>query len=208
MNLLDCLAPFIALVHAFANDDAMQRRYSAQAFAATLEQCIRDAHARARALGIAADDVAEGLFAVAAWADETLLGLDWCAGVQWPAQLLQRRLFGVNDAGIGFFHRLQGIARGRSAVREVYLACLVLGFRGRHAFDDNPRALDATMHANHLLLEDDGVTARTESPPMARCSAQPSGVAARWAGWWIPMLALLLWAVLVNRLLVLGWWMG
>lgn len=208
MNLLDCLAPFITLVHAFANDHAMQRRYSARAFAAALEQCIRDAQARARASGVTADDFAEGMFAVAAWADEILLGLDWCARAQWPMQFLQRRLFGVNDAGIGFFHRLQRIERGRSAVREVYLACLMLGFRGRHAFDDGPHALDATIHANHLLLEDGAATARAEAPPAARCLARSRGVAARLAWWWIPLLALLLWAGLVNRLLVHDGWMG
>ncbi len=205
MNLLDCLAPIVALLVGLMEDVAKQRRYSAKAFAATLERCIRDVHAQAGALRITADDFTEGLFAVTAWADEALRRLDWCEGQQWPSQFLQRRLFGLSDAGIEFFERLRRLEHGRPAVREVYLACLALGFRGRYAFDCDMHAITATRQIQQRILDADDPPCDA-APAQPRPASRARGAARRWVWWYGPLLVLLAWAVLVNRLLVHGAW--
>lgn len=84
-----------------------------------------------------ADDVA---YALAAHADEVMLAR---AGAReaWLPRLMQLALFGENNAGDGFFVRLDGIRRdpSRGDVLLVYFVLLSLGFRGRHAGRDVAR---------------------------------------------------------------------
>jgi type VI secretion system protein ImpK len=85
--------------------------------------------------GFAEKDFEEALFAVSAWVDETLLTSGWERRDGWRPVRLQRRLFATSTAGEEFFERLDTLEQGREDVREVYAACLRLGFTGRYHTD-------------------------------------------------------------------------
>lgn len=89
----------------------------------------------AREAGHSDDDIAEARYAVCAWIDESILDSSWEQRTRWQRDLLQRAYYQSSDAGERFFARLAALDKSRRAVREVYYLCLVLGFRGRYAFD-------------------------------------------------------------------------
>ena len=92
----------------------------------------------ARALGIAADDVAAAKYAFCAAADEIILRSSLDIREAWQKQPLQLRVFGDQLAGEHFFQRLDALrARGQVhlAALEVFHLCLLLGFQGRFALE-------------------------------------------------------------------------
>lgn len=138
MPLVDYFTPLLAIVREFQKapkDDA-----------ATLMSCLDTEIARARRQAIddgrRTDDFEAALFPVAAWADETLLSLNWPGARDWTKNLLQRRYFNLSTAGIEFFNRLDQLERDANELREVYFLCLCLGFQGRYSYDRNPKALN------------------------------------------------------------------
>ena len=92
---------------------------------------LTEAQRQALEQGHAADDLRQALFAVVAWVDEALLTSGWADAEGWRRHLLQRQHFGVSNAGVAFFERLNQVDAGNAAVEEVYLMCLALGFQGR-----------------------------------------------------------------------------
>jgi type VI protein secretion system component VasF len=103
---------------------------------------------RAGAAGLTDPEADAVTFALAAFADETVMRSDWGGRGQWP--LLEYATFGTHHAGEEFYRILApGGASpnghdpaawaaawpgaGGAAVVEVYACCLLFGFRGRHA---------------------------------------------------------------------------
>ncbi len=155
MRLSDCFIPVLAAVRQFQRAPAGD----AAALAAQLDPLIAAARNKARDAGFADADIEAAWFAVAAWADESLLALDWHDTIEWQRRLLQKRYFNTASAGVEFFSRLESLNTGQLAVREVYYLCLAMGFAGRYGYDRNQQALEDIKRQNlQLLLQgDDGM---------------------------------------------------
>lgn len=109
-------------------------------------------------------------YAMAALADEILL-LDpdlppWIGRDAWLGVLLERRLYGTNDAGQRFFVLADQVlaASDRSSLRldlaSVFLLALQLGFRGRHRGAGGAAMLAEYRRRLHLVARS---SARAES---------------------------------------------
>ena len=72
-------------------------------------------------------------FAVCAWIDEHLMSIEWVFKNQWRDNLLQSHYYHTTNAGSEFFERLSKLDVNNNVVREVYLMCLGMGFRGKYA---------------------------------------------------------------------------
>jgi len=126
-RLLDSFVPTLAFVRQFVHAPEGDAPEPAVRLNALLAQAQRQSLEH----GHAAQDVRHALFAVVAWIDEALLTSRWSDAPQWMRHLLQRQHFGVNNAGVAFYEQLAQVDASNSAVEEVFLMCLALGFQGQ-----------------------------------------------------------------------------
>lgn len=117
-----------------------------------VETLLSRAEQTARSRGFSQDDIENAKFAVCAWIDETVLTSQWSEAPEWKKQQLQRVFFNTNNAGVDFFLRLEDLGKNRTAVREVYVLCLCLGFHGRHFHEDDRDTLAAVRSDNLGML--------------------------------------------------------
>jgi type VI secretion system protein ImpK len=96
-------------------------------------------------------DWEEAGFAVCAWMDETILCSNWTEKLRWQRDPLQRSLFGTINAGEEFYTRLAGIPEDKRQVRETYIYCLALGFKGRY-FRPKDEEERRAVQAHHFQL--------------------------------------------------------
>jgi type VI secretion system protein ImpK len=84
--------------------------------------------------GYSREDGEDIQYALAAFVDET--AINSCESIRdfWQANMLQMEYFEENNAGEGFFDRLEKIRknRDRADVLLVYFFCLTLGFKGKY----------------------------------------------------------------------------
>ncbi len=92
---------------------------------------------RARAAGIAPEDVQDATYAIMALFDEILVQTPWPGQSDWRAQSLQFRHFHENTAGENFFARANALLQQphRAHVLTIFFFCLALGFQGRYAMN-------------------------------------------------------------------------
>lgn len=107
--------------------EAMRRRM--QEMLDRIEERLRDA-------GLAQSDVADVVFALVAFLDESIIRSEWEHKSEWRSSPMQFDRFGRDDAGEEFFTRLTAL-RAERAVRadvlQIYFLCLTLGFKGKYA---------------------------------------------------------------------------
>jgi type VI secretion system protein ImpK len=94
--------------------------------------------------GIEREDAAEARFALAAFMDEQVADSEWSGRSQWSSEPLYMVLLNDPQAGVNFFSRLEGLGDRQRTVKEVYLVCLAMGFRGKFA------ELDPTQQAARI----------------------------------------------------------
>jgi type VI secretion system protein ImpK len=126
--------------------------------------------------------------------------------MRWAAEPLHIVLHEDPEGGINFFKRMEGLADRQAEVREVYLACLAFGYRGKYAeFETTQQASQLGAVRQRLVREilrepldklpqlfPGGY--RPAQPPAATGSGTP-----RWwlfAGIGVAVLSLVLWIVL------------
>jgi type VI secretion system protein ImpK len=101
-----------------------------------IEEMLDRIEERLRAAGLAQSDVADVVFALVAFLDESVVCSEWEYKTEWRSSPMQFKRFGRDDAGEEFFARLRAV-RGERVVRadvlQIYYLCLVLGFKGRYA---------------------------------------------------------------------------
>ncbi len=140
MRLIDCYAPLISFtlydqahIKAKGGDSAENIH---ERFLELVEQGRRccDAH------DYTTQQREEALFAIVAWIDEFRLCEAEQAGHQWFHYELQRALFNTSNGGDEFYDHLSRISSEDHELREVFIHCLSLGFRGR--FFDDPEGFD------------------------------------------------------------------
>ena len=128
-----------------------QRVADADAFRAQVKHLLALANRDATQAGYDPRSVKLAVYAYAAFLDESVLGSREPALASWARQSLQEEVFGEHMAGETFFARLDELLGRQDSdetadVLEVFLLCLLLGFRGRYAATDRG-ALDAHVRA-------------------------------------------------------------
>jgi type VI secretion system protein ImpK len=99
-------------------------------------------------------DWQEACFAVCTWIDEMLLCSDWSEKDKWETKQLQRVYFHTMNGGEEFFIHLAALSPGEGQIREVYLYCLAMGFKGRFFSPEDQKKLAEIQQANLLLIHD------------------------------------------------------
>jgi type VI secretion system protein ImpK len=114
---------------------------------ATLRARVKDLLSRldskARSAGIEFEQLEAAKFALVAFLDEAITGIDFADKDSWLASPLQMELYNRYDAGEEFFKRLQQLRQRPQAslqALEIYYLCLVAGFKGKYHHSD-PEAL-------------------------------------------------------------------
>jgi len=107
-------------------------------FRTQIRKALQQAETSAQSLRYESDDIRLGSFAVVALLDETILNSSNPAFRDWAQKPLQLDIYGTGHAGETFFEYLKAILQRRQSratvdLLEVYLLCLVLGFRGRYS---------------------------------------------------------------------------
>lgn len=149
MSLSTLFVPLMAYVQ------GLDRQPSPQASLVDdeLQRLIKQARDQAVIREIDLRTFHDALFPVVAWIDERLSLLpSWRETRPWRGHMLQRSLFGTSVAGVQFFERLEALAPDDSALREVYVTCLALGFVGRFSQNPNSPELNALLQAQYRLL--------------------------------------------------------
>jgi len=86
--------------------------------------------------GIEAEDVRSACYALSFFLDTQIAQSEWTGKGQWSVEPLGIVLQQDPEGGVNFFRRLDGFGDRHRAVKEVYLVCLALGFRGKYAEQD------------------------------------------------------------------------
>jgi type VI secretion system protein ImpK len=105
-------------------------------FRTQVRRAVQQAEGSAQALGYLAEDARLASFAAIALLDEIILNSANPAFRDWAQRPLMLDLYGTLNAGETFFEYLSAILKRRENapsmdLLEVYLLCLMLGFRGR-----------------------------------------------------------------------------
>jgi len=160
---------------------------------ASLHQALRTRITRAREqaiqLGVAQNDADDITYALVALADEVAIARTPLRDA-WLPHMLQIQLFQENNAGEGFFQRLEAAAHspGRLEVLAVYYVCLLFGFRGRYSISGAEIELQELVDSVRLALTRGGMLSETELSPHAK---RPSdGLVRRRASWGLVWAAL------------------
>jgi type VI secretion system protein ImpK len=121
-----------APLEVLAQADNVADKVAAQ-LASVTRRLAREAMAWTGAAGEA--DIAAAQYAFVALLDELLLFSDWPGHAAWEAKPLEVRVFGTRAAGERLPDAIEALLTQRDAsqrdLANVYLACLILGFRGR-----------------------------------------------------------------------------
>jgi type VI secretion system protein ImpK len=107
-------------------------------FRTQVRKALQLAESSAQSLRYEQEDVRLGSYAVIALLDETIYNSSSPAFRDWAQKPLMLDLYGTLNAGEGFFENLSSILKRREMratidLLEVYLLCLMLGFRGRYS---------------------------------------------------------------------------
>jgi type VI secretion system protein ImpK len=96
----------------------------------------RNAMQLLRINGAPTESYYEGLYIMAAFADEVFIHMDWEGNRTWSSNLLESKLFHSHVAGQRFFEKLETLLSDRNpadrGLAAVYLTALSLGFRGKY----------------------------------------------------------------------------
>jgi type VI secretion system protein ImpK len=109
----------------------------ARAFRQHVKQLLFAADSDSRAAGYDPESVRQAVYALVAFLDESVLSSAQAMFDDWARQPLQEEVFGDHRAGEVFFERLDTLLAQQDShevadLLEVYLLCLLLGFRGRY----------------------------------------------------------------------------
>jgi type VI secretion system protein ImpK len=121
---------------------------SADAFREQVKFLLSAADRDARRAGYGGGDVRLAVYAYIAFLDETVLSSTQPMFQGWNRRPLQEEVFGDHVAGETFFRNLSDLMARQDSedladVLEVYLLCLLLGFRGKYA--GNPDGLQSLV---------------------------------------------------------------
>lgn len=135
-NLASCYENSITTILRLGSQQ--QTLQNSQVFRTNVRAALRAAMEQARNLGYSSEMIQLSFAAVVGFLDESVLMLQSSTFADWPQRPLQEELFGHHRMGEVFFENLRNLL-GRPDTQEtidcleVYLLCLLLGYRGRYA---------------------------------------------------------------------------
>jgi len=83
--------------------------------------------------GIEAEDARQACYALSLFMDTYVANSAWNAKGDWAGEPLGIMLQQDPEGGVNFFRRLEAFRDDQKEIREVFLVCLALGFRGKFA---------------------------------------------------------------------------
>jgi type VI secretion system protein ImpK len=109
----------------------------ANAFRANIQAGLRSAEKDAVKKAYAPDDIRNATLAIVAFLDESILTSNNPVFSSWHSMPLQEEMFGHHVAGETFFDNLEKLmsrpdSHDVADVLEVYVLCLLLGYKGRY----------------------------------------------------------------------------
>lgn len=127
---------------------------------ATMDELLKSLEQEAHGAGYNEASVQATKFALAAFADETVLTADFPLRHEWEKYPLQLEYFGEHMAGMKFYDRLDDLMKApeeNADVIEVFYICLLVGYRGKFKiyYEDQVRGVidrvaDCLRRANRL----------------------------------------------------------
>ncbi len=158
----ECLMLILQLRSAKTIDDPVQLRERTKAVLERLDRAAKDA-------GFEREDIENSRFALVAFIDEAITGVNFNEKDAWLANPLQMELFGRYDAGEEFFRRLNELRQRpqvHAQVLEVFSLCLMLGYKGKYAYQETAalRGLVDDTKADLRRVKDGGRTGLLLSP--------------------------------------------
>jgi len=192
---------FTAIVRLRAN---RQEVTDAEVFRGQVLQAIRVASQNAKAKAYTDEDIQLGVFAVAAFLDESILNLRKPVFQEWVRKPLQEELFGRHVAGETFFENLQQLLGRRDSqeladLLEVYYLCVLLGYLGKYSI-----ASKGDLRALMGQTEDKIKRIRGNRADLSPAWMLPDDVAPAIADPWLRRLAIIAASCLLATLLLFG----
>lgn len=157
MRLVDFFIDPILKINAL-NGNVQQIDGNWQAFKDELSNMLIDSQTQAVKAGFPESCCSDALFPVIAYIDEVILTSEWKGKIEWQRDSLQRNFFNTTNSGYEFYERLNQLNRQGDdrSVREVYLLCLSLGYKGRYfSPQDRPKIEETRVFNLDLLLPND-----------------------------------------------------
>lgn len=157
MRLIDFFIDPILKIHSVKDNlDKIDSEW--KPFKNELSSMLIEAQTQAIKAGFPQASCADALFPVVAFIDETVLTSSWTGKTEWQRESLQRQFFNTTNSGYEFYERLNKLNRQGDdrSVREVYLLCLSLGYKGRYfSPQDRPKIEETRVFNLDLLLPND-----------------------------------------------------
>lgn len=94
-------------------------------------EALRRIESEAPAHGIEVEDAREAMYALTLLIDEQIAESQWTERARWMGEPLTLMMHQDPEGGVNFFRRLEALQERQAQVKEVYLVCLALGFRGK-----------------------------------------------------------------------------
>ena len=119
---------------------------------------LDESQAKAIKSGLSENQARSALFAIVSYIDEMILTSSWSNKSKWQQVSLQRHYFETTNAGREFFENLNKLNRQGEdrSIREVFLLCLGLGYKGQYFMpDDRPKLEEIRVFNLDLLLPED-----------------------------------------------------
>lgn len=157
MRLIDYFIEPILKINA-VKEDIEQLNEIWKPFKDELSSILINAQTQAIKSGFSQSACSDALFPVIAYIDETILTSSWSSKNEWQRESLQREFFNTTNSGYEFYERLNKLNRQGDdrSVREVYLLCLSLGYKGRYfSPQDRPKIEEIRSFNLGLLLPND-----------------------------------------------------
>ncbi|WP_207005383.1 DotU family type IV/VI secretion system protein [Trinickia mobilis] len=161
-------------------DPAAQADELAAQLSAAARRLAREAMAWTGAAG--ETDIAAAQYAFVVLLDELLLFSEWAGTAAWEARPLEMRVFGTHAGGERLPDAIEALLAQRDPsqrdLANVYLACLMLGFKGRLRGEAGALRHDQLRHALFAFaMQRDAEPARLAAP-LERVAVAPGRAAA------------------------------
>lgn len=131
-TLIDLCTPVLAYSSVLPRDSGgMHPTYSQ--FRQEVLNALQRIETEAPESGIEREDAQDAIYALSLFLDEDVATSEWTGKTQWANEPLYAVKLQDPEGGINFFRKLDEMGDRRRAVKEVFLVCLAMGFRGKYA---------------------------------------------------------------------------
>jgi type VI secretion system protein ImpK len=131
-TLMDLCTPVLAYSSVLPRDAGGMHPTYAQ-FRQEVLASLQKIETEAPESGVDRDDAQDAIYALSLFLDEDINTSEWTGKMQWANEPLYAVKLQDPEGGINFFRKLDELGDRRKAVKEVFLVCLALGFRGKYA---------------------------------------------------------------------------